>query len=46
MVKAIEKTKQELDDFLKRFLETTSGIIFQAIPECGIDADTEPLFLK
>jgi predicted transcriptional regulator len=46
MVKAVEKTKEELDDFLKRFLESTSGIIFSTIPECVIDTDTEPLFVE
>lgn len=44
MVKAVEKTKAELDQFLNRFLESTSAIISSALPDFPIDNDTEPLF--
>lgn len=46
MVKAVEKTKAELDDFLNRFLDSTSSIISSLPSECVIDTDTEPLFVE
>ena len=44
MVKAVEKTKAELEDFLTRFLTSTSSIIAPLPSECSFDTETEPLF--